>query len=143
MKVAIGSDHGGFKIKEHIRKGLEAEGIPVNDFGTPSEESVDYPVLAHAVCNSIVCGESDYGILVCSSGQGMSITANRYKNIRAALCWNKNIAEMARKHNNANVLVLPGLYITDVESSEIVRTFFTSNFEGGRHQRRINQINKE
>lgn len=142
MRVAIGSDHGGFKIKEYIKKWMETNEVIYSDYGTSNEESVDYPILAHAVCNVIATGESDFGILVCSSGQGMSITANRYKSIRASLCWNKNIAEMARRHNDANVLVMPGLYITEAESLEIVTAFFSSEFEGGRHQRRIDQIDK-
>lgn len=143
MKIAIGSDHGGFKTKEYIREWLEREALPYQDFGTFNEESVDYPVFAHLVCKSIENEESNIGILVCSTGQGMAITSNRYENIRAALCWNKKIALMARKHNNANVIVLPGLYISEKEAIEIIKDFLLAAFEGGRHQKRLNLINPE
>ncbi len=143
MKIAIGSDHGGYKTKEYIREWLDSEALPYSDFGTFSDESVDFPVFAHLVCKSIESEECNIGILVCSTGQGMAITSNRYENIRAALCWNKKIAEMSRRHNNANVLVLPGLYISEQESVEILKDFLFAAFEGGRHQKRLNLINQD
>lgn len=140
LKISIGADHGGFEIKQAIYDWLISKSIIVKDFGVNSGESVDYPVYAHLVSESVQNKECDFGILVCGSGQGMSITANKYDKVRAALCWDKAIAALARQHNNANVLVLPGRFISDEQAIEITETFLTSCFEGGRHQKRVSMI---
>lgn len=140
IKICIGADHGGFEIKQVIRNWLISRLITVKDFGVNTGESVDYPVYAHLVSKSIQKGEYEFGILVCGSGQGMAITANKYDKVRAALCWDIPIAALARQHNNANVLVLPGRFITYEQAIEITETFLTSCFEGGRHQKRVGII---
>lgn len=139
MKISIGSDHAGFELKEEIKKYLCCE-HDVFDVGTNSTESVDYPDFAKKVCDLILKGDAEIGILICGTGIGMSIAANKFKGIYAALCYDTNTASLARRHNNANVLCLGGR-TTKVETAiEIVKTFISSNFEGGRHERRINKI---
>lgn len=140
MKISIGADHGGYEIKQELKKWLLSRSIEVKDFGTESTDSVNYPSFAHVVAKSIQNYESDFGILVCGSGQGMAITANKHKQIRAALCWNKSIAKLSREHNNANILVLPGRFITRDEAVEIADVFLKTVFEGDRHQKRIDLI---
>lgn len=140
MKISIGADHGGYEIKQKIKDWLLSRSIEIKDFGTDSSDSVDYPNYAHTVAKSIQNYESDFGILICGSGQGMAITANKYKQIRAALCWNKSIAKLSREHNNANILVLPGRFLSGDEAVEIAEVFLTTGFEGGRHQSRIDLI---
>ena len=140
MKIYIGSDHAGFKHKKHIIKYLKLKKIEVIDLGPKTEESVDYPEYAHKVCERIK--EKDKGILICGSGNGISMSANKHKNIRSAICWNKEITELARKHNDANVLSIPARFVSKEEAIEILNIFLNSEFEGGRHKRRINKINK-
>ncbi|MEI6347156.1 MAG: RpiB/LacA/LacB family sugar-phosphate isomerase [Bacteroidota bacterium] len=142
--IYIGSDHGGYLIKEHIKTYLTINKIDFEDCGTNSELSVDYPEFAHKVANS-VSGDlnNSLGILVCGSGNGVNITANKHKNIRCALCWNSEIAALAKQHNNANIIALPGRYISTLEAEKIIHTFLNSTFEAGRHQNRINLIENE
>lgn len=140
MKIAVGSDHGGFALKEAVRKHLKEKGIEVEDFGCYSTESVDYAVHAAKVAHCVADGKADYGVLVCSTGIGISIAANKVKGIRAALCSDTHAAEMTRRHNNANILCMGGLAIDEKTGLEVLDTFLSFEFEGGRHQRRIDQI---
>lgn len=141
MKIAIGSDHAGFELKATITKHLkEHKGFEVKDFGCHSEESMDYPDSAHPVCESIEKEESNLGVLICGSGNGIAMTANKHQNIRAGLSWTPEIAELARQHNDANILVLPARFISQELALEIVERFFNAEFEGGRHQRRVDKI---
>jgi len=140
MKVAIGGDHAGFTYKEAIKDMLADQGIEVQDFGPFSTDSVDYPDFVHPLAQAVERGEFDFGILVCGSGNGVAITANKHQHIRAALCWNIDLAALARQHNNANVLCLPERFITVDVALACVTTFLATNFEGGRHQNRVNKI---
>lgn len=138
--VAIASDHAGFEYKERIKKLLDELNIPFKDFGTFSTESTDYPDWAHRASEAVSGGQCDRGILVCGTGIGMSIVANKHTGVRAASCESTTAARLARQHNNANVLTI-GERVTGWESAaDIVRTFFSSSFEGGRHERRVNKI---
>ncbi|MCZ2355907.1 MAG: ribose 5-phosphate isomerase B [Bacteroidia bacterium] len=139
--VAIAADHAGFELKEACKANLTQAGIEVRDFGTHNQNSVDYPDFVHPVAKFLQEHSEYKGILICGSGQGVCITANRYTHIRAALCWEKNIAALARKHNDANVLCLPARFVTPQDSFDIIQTFLTTPFEGGRHQVRIDKIN--
>ncbi len=138
--VALASDHAGFRVKEIVKEILNETQIPNEDFGTDSDASVDYPDYAKAAVGSIVSGTAERGVLVCGSGVGMSIVANKFPGIRAALVSNAKAAEMARKHNDANVLVLPGWKMERAEVEEIVKVWLRTEFEGGRHQRRLDKI---
>ena len=138
--IAIGCDHGGFALKEAVKKHLEAKGIEVRDFGCYSTDSVDYAVHAAKVAHCVADGEAEYGVLVCSTGIGISMAANKVKGIRAALCCDTHAAEMTRRHNNANILCMGGLVISEEMGLNIVDTFLSFEFEGGRHQRRVDQI---
>ena len=138
--IAIGCDHGGFALKEAVKKHLEEKGIEIKDFGCYSTESVDYAVHAAKVAHCVADGEAEYGILVCSTGIGISMAANKVKGIRAALCGDTHAAEMTRRHNNANILCMGGLVISEQTGLDIVDTFLSFEFEGGRHQRRVDQI---
>lgn len=140
MKVAIGCDHGGFALKEAVRAYLEKEGVEVKDFGAFNEESVDYGPIAAQVAHTVAQGQADYGILVCSTGIGMSIAANKVKGIRAALCTNEFCAEMTRRHNNSNVLCMGGKVVDLDTGVKLADIFLHTGFDGGRHQRRIDQI---
>jgi ribose 5-phosphate isomerase B len=140
MKITIGSDHAGFEHKSEITTFLEKNfSAQILDVGTFSADSVDYPDYAHAVAKEVVLG-ADFGILVCGSGNGVNMAANKHKKIRAALCWTKEIAKLARQHNNANVVSIPARFITIKRSKEIIKTFIESKFEGGRHQIRVEKI---
>jgi ribose 5-phosphate isomerase B len=139
-KIAIGNDHAGTKLKQQIVAMLEGAGYVLNNYGTNTEESVDYPDYVHPVANSINMEQTELGILICGSAQGVSMTANKYKNIRAAVCWTEEIASLARQHNNANVLCLPARFLTQADAETIVNTFLKTEFAGGRHQNRINKI---
>jgi ribose 5-phosphate isomerase B len=139
--IAIGSDHAGYEMKEALINWISEQGIPVIDFGPESTESVDYPDYAHAVTASILDEESVIGILICGTGNGICMTANKWRDIRAALCWNSEIASLARQHNNANVLCLPARFISIASSIEIVEVFLDTEFEGGRHEKRVDKIN--
>lgn len=140
MKIAIGSDHAGFERKQVVLAFLQEKGIEVKDFGCYSTDSVDYPDFAHPVALAVEREEVDKGILLCGSGNGISIAANKHAGIRAALSWNKEIASLARQHNDANILALPARFISDNEAIDIVDTFLNTTFEGGRHQNRIDKI---
>ncbi|MEZ4554795.1 MAG: ribose 5-phosphate isomerase B [Dehalococcoidia bacterium] len=141
MRIAIGADHAGFALKEILRRELEALGDEVADFGTHSEDSVDYPDIALPLANSIARAEHDFGILICSNGVGPSIAANKVHGIRAALCHDVFSAKRARQHTDANILCLGSWAIGRGAASEILRAFRDATFEGGRHQRRVDKIN--
>ncbi|HKJ31309.1 MAG TPA: ribose 5-phosphate isomerase B [Balneolales bacterium] len=140
MIIAIGSDHAGFKAKEYVKKVLEVNGYMPVDYGTHSEDSVDYPDFAVQVAEAVSTGQYEKGIAICGSGEGVCMTANKVDHIRAALAWNKDVAELSRKHNNANVLCLPGRFLSEEELKTIVLAWLKTEFEGGRHERRVNKI---
>ncbi len=140
MKIAIGSDHAGFELKEILIKHLIEKGFEVKDFGCNSNESMDYPDSAHPVCESIEKKESNLGVLICGSGNGITMAANKHQNIRAALSWIPEIASLARQHNDANIVSLPARFITKENAKSIVDAFFNATFEGGRHQKRVEKI---
>lgn len=140
MKVAIGSDHAGFDFKENIRQFLANQGITTEDIGTYSKESVDYPDYAQKVSALVQEGKADFGILVCSTGTGMCMAANKMPGIRAAQAWTPDIARLSRQHNNANVLCLAGNFLERNTAQEIVKTFLNSSFDGGRHERRVGKM---
>lgn len=140
MIIGIGSDHGGYELKEGIKEYLVGEGIQVVDFGTDSLESVDYPDFARKVAEAVLNKEVDRGILICGTGIGISIAANRIKGIRCALCSDTFSARMSREHNDANILAMGGRVVGLGLATDIVKAFITSDFEGGRHERRINKI---
>jgi ribose 5-phosphate isomerase B len=140
LKIAIGGDHAGFEYKSRIVKKLESQGYVVKDFGPFSDASVDYPDYVHPLSNAIEKGEFDLGIVICGSGNGVAITANKHQGIRAALCWNEELAALARQHNNANVLALPARFISYELAEKLAEIFLTTDFEGGRHQNRVNKI---
>jgi len=142
MKIGIGADHRGFFLKEELKKFLEKNNFEVKDFGTFSNEAFDYPDVAFPLGEAVKKRKIAKGILICGSGLGMSIAANKIKGIRAALCLNKEMAKMARNHNDANILVLAANFTTLRKAKEIVKTFLKEKFEGGRHLRRINKIKK-
>jgi len=138
--ISLGCDHAGFPLKSVIQSLLTERGLDILDFGTHSEDSVDYPDFVHPSAEAIENGKATMGILLCGSGNGVAMTANKHKNIRAALCWNAEIAALARSHNNANMLALPVRYITANEAKDIVTAFLDTPFEGGRHALRVNKI---
>ncbi len=140
MIIPIASDHAGFEAKEKVKKILEELGHMPVDFGTHSDDSVDYADFAVQVAEKVDEGEHDKGILLCGSGQGMCMTANKYKNVRAALVYDEDSARLSREHNNANVLCLPGRQLTEQQLKEFVEIWLKTNFDGGRHERRINKI---
>lgn len=140
MKVAVGCDHGGFVLKDAVISTLEELGAQVVDFGTYSTESVDYPVYGKKVADAVASGECDLGVVMCGTGIGISIVANKVKGIRAAVVTNEFMAEMTRRHNNANVIALGGRVITPEEAKVLVKAWYTAQFEGGRHQKRIDMI---
>ena len=141
MKIALGSDHAGFNYKNNLIEELEEEGFEPKDFGPVDSESVDYPDYVHPVAEAIKSGEFDFGILLCGSGNGVAMSANKHAGIRAALCWTEEIAELARKHNDANILCIPARFIEYDLASDIAEVFLNTDFEGGRHQRRVDKIN--
>lgn len=138
--IAIGSDHGGFELKGHIIKHLEERGIEVRDFGVYTEDSVDYPDCAKPVCRAVLTGEAERGILICGTGIGISMAANKFNGIRAALCGDVFSAKMAKEHNNANIICLGGRVTGRELAFMIVDTFLNASFQGGRHQTRIDKI---
>ena len=140
-KVAIGSDHAGFELKEQLIAYLKEKVVQVDDKGCYSTDRADYPDYGHAVAISVLNKEVDFGILMCGSGNGINMTANKHNGIRAALCWNNEIASLARQHNDANILVLPARYMELDEAKKCVDTFLTEKFEGGRHLDRVLKIN--
>jgi ribose 5-phosphate isomerase B len=140
MKIAIGGDHAGFDYKQEIISMLTLAGHEVKDFGPFSDASVDYPDFAHPLATSVEGGENELGILICGSGNGVALTANKHQGIRAALCWLDELGALARQHNNANVLCLPARFISLDLAKQITNTFITTPFEGGRHENRVNKI---
>jgi ribose 5-phosphate isomerase B len=141
QRIAVCGDHAGYELKTKILEYLQGEGVKkVKDFGAYSAESTDYPDYAHPMALAIENGEYDVGISICGSGNGISMTLNKHQGIRAALCWNAEIAALARRHNNANVISLPARFITESEALNMIDTFFMAEFEGGRHQTRIDKI---
>ena len=138
--LAIGADHAGFILKEQLKKWLESKGHPVQDYGTYSEDSVDYPDFAHPVATAVEKKEFDLGLLVCGSGNGVAMSANKHTGIRAAICWNEDLAALAREHNDANILCLPARFLTPEQAERILDRFLSSRFEGGRHARRVDKI---
>ncbi len=142
MRISIGNDHAGVEYKNYIKEYLLAKDMKVNNYGTDSQDSVDYPDFAHPVSNDVNEEKSDLGILICGSGNGVCMTANKYKNVRAALCWNKELALLSKSHNNANIVCIPARFIEKEEALEIIKTFISQEFEGGRHERRVNKISK-
>ena len=140
IKIAIGSDHAGFELKEVLIPYLKSKGIDVTDKGCYSLERADYPDIAHAVANEVTGNQVTFGILMCGSGNGINMAANKHKGIRAALCWNSEIAALARQHNDANILTLPARCISVEEAKKCVDVFLTAQFEGGRHADRIKKI---
>jgi ribose 5-phosphate isomerase B len=140
MKIAIGGDHAGVVYKVEIVKMLTANGHIVNDFGPFSEASVDYPDFAHPVAKAVESGDAQFGILICGSGNGVAITANKHQDIRAALCWTEELGSLARQHNDANILCLPARFIDLDLAKAIVNKFLSTDFEGGRHQNRVSKI---
>ncbi|MBL0129341.1 MAG: ribose 5-phosphate isomerase B [Flavobacteriales bacterium] len=138
--IAIGSDHAGFELKEVLKKHLVDKGFKVLDEGTNDPTSVDYPDHAHAVAQAVLGGEATLGVVVCGSGNGVNMAANKHVGIRSALAWRPDIASLAREHNNANVLALPARFIKEDEARKILDAFLAATFEGGRHQRRVEKI---
>lgn len=140
MKIAIGCDHAGFSYKEKINALIKKLGHDVLDQGTHSEESVDYPDFVHPVANLVEEGKADFGVLICGSGNGVCMAANKHQKIRAGLCWKTELAALARQHNDANIVCIPARFISQRMANAIVKTFLSTDFEGGRHQRRVNKI---
>lgn len=140
MKIAIGNDHAGPAYKEAIVNLLTSKGISIINYGTDTEDSVDYPDFIHPVAKDVVANKVDLGIIICGSGNGAAMTANKYKEVRAALCWNKELTELARLHNNANILSIPARYTSIPQAVAMVNVFLNTKFEGGRHQTRVDKI---
>lgn len=140
MNISIGNDHAGTQYKKTLCHWLKNQGHSVLNHGTDTEESVDYPDFVHPVAQDVEAGKADFGIVICGSGNGAAITANKHPQIRAALCWNTELAALARQHNNANVLSLPARFISENEVLAMVKTFLSTSFEGGRHQNRIDKM---
>lgn len=140
MNIAIGNDHAGTEYKFAIIKLLESKGINVKNYGTDSNESVDYPDFVHPVAKDVVNNSVDFGILICGSANGVAMTANKYQEVRAGLCWTKEIVTLIRQHNNANILCIPARFTAIPQALEMVETFLNTEFEGGRHQNRVNKI---
>ena len=138
--IPIASDHGGFEMKQFLIEKLNEAGYTVDDFGTYSNESVDYPDFIHPLASAIAAGKYPLGIILCGSGNGAQMTANHHHNVRAALCWNVELAKLARQHNDANILALPGRFIPNELAWEMVQAFLSTDFEGGRHTRRVEKI---
>ena len=138
--IAIGCDHGGFAYKEAVIELLKERGIEVHDFGTDSEASVDYPDFVHPTASDVESGKADLGIVLCGSGNGAAITANKHKSIRCALCWTEELAKLGREHNNANILSIPVRFISEEVALDMVRAFINTEFAGGRHERRVGKI---
>lgn len=140
MKIAIGNDHAGTEYKLAILGLLKSMGIEINNHGTDGSDSVDYPDFVHPVAKDVAEGKVDWGIIICGSGNGASMTVNKHQKVRAALCWTKEIVQLAREHNDANILSLPARFIALPQALEMVKTFLDTKFEGGRHERRIEKI---
>ena len=141
MKIAIGNDHAGTTYKYNIIEVLEHKKVEVHNFGTNTEDSVDYPDFVHPVATAVSNEMVDFGILLCGSANGVAITANKYKKIRAGICWNVDIVKLIRQHNNANILCIPSRFVSAKDALLMVDVFIQTEFDGGRHQNRINKIN--
>ncbi len=141
INIQIGSDHAGFDLKAEIISFLESAGFKVKDFGCYNTESMDYPDVAHPVAEAVLADANSLGILICGSGNGVCLTANKHQGIRAALCWLPELGALARQHNNANILCMPARFISTETAKEIVTAYLSAEFEGGRHQNRVNKIN--
>ncbi|WP_299990025.1 ribose 5-phosphate isomerase B [uncultured Pontibacter sp.] len=139
-KIAIGGDHAGFTYKSLLKEQLETAGHEVTDFGPGSDASVDYPDHVHPLAKAVVNKEADFGILICGSGNGVAMTANKYQEIRAALCWQTELAKLSREHNNANILCIPARFVSQDVAADMTRVFLETEFEGGRHQNRVDKI---
>lgn len=140
MKLSIGNDHAGTDYKNAIVEYLESEGHEVTNHGTDSSDSVDYPDFVHPVAEDVENGTVDFGIIICGSGNGANMTANKHQKVRSALCWSKEVTALAREHNDANVLSIPARFTSEPQAIEMVKTFLNTAFEGGRHKRRVNKI---
>lgn len=140
MTIAIGCDHAGFPLKNPVVQYLKKKGFDVLDFGTDSPDSVDYPDFAHPTAQAVETGKAQFGVLICGSGNGVAITANKHQDIRCALCWKTDLAELARSHNNANIIALPARYVSKRLALKMVDIFLTTAFEGGRHANRVHKI---
>lgn len=138
--IAIGSDHAGFDYKEELISFLEGKGLPFEDFGTHSRDSVDYPDFAHPVANAVESANYSFGILLCGSANGVAITANKHQGIRAAICWGEELAKLAREHNDANIICIPARFVREGDAEKMVNIFMSTHFEGGRHSRRVDKI---
>ena len=139
-RIGLASDHAGYQLKSYLIEGLRVHGYETVDFGTTSEASVDYPDFAHMLARAVVNGEVDCGVALCGSGNGIGMSLNRHAHVRAALCWHVELAYLARAHNDANVLVLPARFVTPSVADSILYAFLTAQYEGGRHQRRVEKI---
>jgi ribose 5-phosphate isomerase B len=140
MKIAIGGDHAGYSYKATIIKLLEDKGITVINFGADTKDSVDYPDHVHPVAKAVMNGPANFGVVICGSGNGVAMTVNKHQNIRAAVCWNVELAKLARQHNNANVISIPARFVDERLALDMVEAFLGTEFEGGRHARRVNKI---
>lgn len=140
LPVAIGCDHAGFEYKQALISFLDGKGATYKDFGTHSTDSVDYPDFAHPVATEVESGKAAFGILICGSANGVAITANKHQGIRAAICWGEELAELARKHNDANVLCIPARFVREKDAEKMLDVFMNTDFEGGRHQNRVDKI---
>ena len=140
MTISIGNDHAGPDYKKAIVEHLENKGVTVHNYGTDTTDSVDYPDFVHPVAKDVNDAKVDYGILICGTANGVAMTANKYQNVRAGVCWMKEITELARQHNNANIICIPARYTSIPQAVKMVDTFLNTEFEGGRHQRRVNKI---
>ena len=140
LPVAIGCDHAGFELKESIISFLDGKGLAYKDFGTYSTDSVDYPDFAHPVAKEVESQQASFGILICGSANGVAMTANKHQGIRAAICWGEELAELARKHNNANIICIPGRFVREKDAEKMLDIFINSEFEGGRHENRVNKM---
>jgi ribose 5-phosphate isomerase B len=140
MIIPIGADHAGFELKEKVKLFLNEKGYEVKDFGCYSSESIDYPDFGHPVAEMVENNAGMKGILICGSGNGINMTANKHQGIRSALCWKAEIAELARLHNDANIIALPARFISEEEALEMIEVFFKTSFEGGRHEKRIEKL---
>ena len=140
MSIGVASDHAGYELKTKVRKHLESKGCVVHDFGTDSAESVDYPDYAHKLASAVESGSCQFGIAICGSGNGVNMTVNHHRKVRGALCWTPEIAALARQHNDANIISLPARFIEAPIALQMVDVFLSTDFEGGRHQRRVEKI---
>lgn len=140
LPIAIGSDHAGYDCKEDLISLIEGKGLAFKDFGTHKKESVDYPDFAHPVADAVEKGEAAFGILLCGSANGVAISANKHQGIRAAICWGEELAELARRHNNANIICIPARFVRDGDAEKMLDIFMNTAFEGGRHQTRVDKI---